>query len=167
MFNNTYTLGHKRWIFMASFLKKIFKKEQKETNRNNIAVFVDGPNILRKEFNIDLSKIKAQLQKDGPLKIARVYLDQYATDKLIEAVVNIGFESVITVGDVDVAMAVDATEASFNKEIDTIVFITRDSDYLPAILKAKRQGKKTVVYLVEDGSAVALKNTVDRVVFIK
>ena len=112
-------------------------------------------------------KIKTQLLKDGPLKIARVYLDQYATDKLIEAVVNLGFESVITVGDVDVAMAVDATESAFSKEIDTIVFITRDSDYLPAILKAKRQGKKTVVYLVEDGSAVALKNTVDRVVFIK
>ena len=152
---------------MLKIFKSIFKKIPKESTRNNIAVFVDGPNILRKEFNIDLYKIKLQLLKDGPLKVARVYLDQYATDKLIEAVVNLGFESVITVGDVDVAMAVDATEFAFSKEIDTIVFITRDSDYLPAILKAKRQGKKTIVYLVEDGSAVALKNTVDRVVFIK
>ncbi|HOZ35429.1 MAG TPA: NYN domain-containing protein [archaeon] len=152
---------------MLKIFKKIFKKVPKENTRNNIAVFVDGPNMLRKEFNIDLSKIKSQLQKDGSLKIARVYLDQYATDKLIEAVVNLGFESVITVGDVDVAMSVDATEAAFSQEIDSIVFITRDSDYLPAILKAKRQGKKTIVYLVEEGSAVALKNTVDRVVFIK
>ncbi|MFA5746139.1 MAG: NYN domain-containing protein [archaeon] len=152
---------------MLKIFKSIFKKIPKESTRNNIAVFVDGPNILRKEFNIDLYKIKLQLLKDGPLKIARVYLDQYATDKLIEAVVNLGFESVITVGDVDVAMAVDATECAFSKEIDTVVFITRDSDYLPAILKAKRQGKKTIVYLVEDGSAIALKNTVDRVVFIK
>lgn len=152
---------------MLKIFKKMFKKEPKENTRNNLAIFVDGPNMLRKEFNIDLSKIKAQLQKEGSLKIARVYLDQYATDKLIEAVVNLGFESIITVGDVDVAMSVDATEAAFNKEIDTVVFVTRDSDYLPAILKAKRQGKKTVVYLVEEGSAVALKNTVDRVVFIK
>lgn len=152
---------------MLKIFKKIFKKVPKENTRNNLAVFVDGPNMLRKEFNIDLSKIKSQLQKDGSLKIARVYLDQYATDKLIEAVVNLGFESIITVGDVDVAMSVDATEAAFSQEIDSIVFITRDSDYLPAILKAKRQGKKTIVYLVEEGSAVALKNTVDRVVFIK
>lgn len=152
---------------MLKIFKKVLKKVPRENTRNNIAVFVDGPNMLRKEFNIDLSKIKQQLQKEGPLKIARVYLDQYATDKLIEAVVNLGFESIITVGDVDVAMSVDATEAAFSAEIDTIVFITRDSDYLPAILKAKRQGKKTVVYLVEEGSAVALKNTVDRVVFIK
>ena len=152
---------------MLKIFKKIFKKVPKENTRNNIAVFVDGPNMLRKEFNIDLSKIKFQLQKEGSLKIARVYLDQYATDKLIEAVVNLGFESIITVGDVDVAMSVDATEAAFSNEIDSIVFITRDSDYLPAILKAKRQGKKTIVYLVEEGSAVALKNTVDKVVFIK
>jgi uncharacterized protein (TIGR00288 family) len=154
-------------IIMLKIFKKIFKKVPKENTRNNIAVFVDGPNMLRKEFNIDLSKIKFQLQKEGSLKIARVYLDQYATDKLIEAVVNLGFESIITVGDVDVAMSVDATEAAFSNEIDSIVFITRDSDYLPAILKAKRQGKKTIVYLVEEGSAVALKNTVDKVVFIK
>ncbi len=156
-------------ILMLKALRVFFKDEcqPKESRRNNIAVFVDGPNILRKEFNIDLSKIKSQLLKEGSLKVARVYLDQYATDKLIEAVVNLGFETIVTVGDVDVAMAVDGTEAAFNKEIDTIVFITRDSDYLPAILKAKKQGKKTVVYLVDEGSAIALKNTVDRVVFIK
>ncbi|MFH0905980.1 MAG: TIGR00288 family NYN domain-containing protein [archaeon] len=147
---------------------KIFNKDSAPmvSRRNNIAVFVDGPNILRKEFNIDLSKIKKEIINYGSLKIARVFLDQYATDKLIEAVVNLGFESIITVGDVDVAMAVDATESIFNKEIDTIVFVTRDSDYLPAILKAKRYGKKTLVFLVEEGSATALKNTVDKVIFI-
>jgi uncharacterized protein (TIGR00288 family) len=154
---------------MFKFFNLFFDKNNapKVKRRNNIAVFIDGPNILRKEFNIDLYKIKKQLLSFGDLKIARVFLDQYATDKLIEAVVNLGFESIITVGDVDVNMAVDATEAAFSKEIDTIVFITRDSDYLPAILKAKKQGKKTVVYLVDEGSAIALKNTVDKVVFIK
>ncbi len=142
-------------------------KSAKTKRRNNIAVFIDGPNILRKEFNIDLSKIRGQLLEEGSIKIARVFLDQYATDKLIEAVVNLGFETKITVGDVDVSMAVDATESSFNKEIDIIAFVTRDSDYLPAILKAKQQGKKTIVFLVDEGSAIALKNTVDKVVFIK
>ena len=142
-------------------------KSAKTNRRNNVAVFIDGPNILRKEFNIDLSKIRKQLLEEGSIKIARVFLDQYATDKLIEAVVNLGFETKITVGDVDVSMAVDATEAAYNREIDIIAFVTRDSDYLPAILKAKQQGKKTVVFLVDEGSAIALKNTVDKVVFIK
>jgi uncharacterized protein (TIGR00288 family) len=141
-------------------------KSPKLSRRNNIAVFVDGPNILRKEFNVDLSKIRRYLQKDGVLKISKVYLNQYATDKLMEAVVNLGFETIITVGDVDVAMAVDATDVVHNKEIDTIVFVTRDSDYLPAILKAKKHGKYTMVFLVEEGSATALKNTVDKVIFL-
>jgi uncharacterized protein (TIGR00288 family) len=153
---------------MFRLLRLFFNKESapKVSRRNNIAIFVDGPNILRKQFNIDLSKIKSFLKKNGDIKLARVYLDQYATDKLMEAVVNIGFETIITVGDVDVAMAVDATDTVHNKEIDTIVFITRDSDYLPAILKAKKHGKRTIVFLIEEGSATALKNTVDQVVFI-
>jgi len=153
---------------MNRFLRLFISKDSapKQSRRNNIAIFVDGPNILRKEFNIDLSKIKSYLKLQGDIKVAKVFLDQYATDKLVEAVVNIGFETVITVGDVDVAMAVDATDIVHNKEIDTIVFVTRDSDYLPAILKAKVHGKKTMVFLVEEGSATALKNTVDVVVFI-
>jgi len=153
---------------MNKLLRLFISKDSapKQSRRNNIAIFVDGPNILRKEFNIDLSKIKSYLKVQGDIKVAKVFLDQYATDKLVEAVVNIGFETVITVGDVDVAMAVDATDIVHNKEIDTIVFVTRDSDYLPAILKAKVHGKKTMVFLVEEGSATALKNTVDVVVFI-
>ncbi len=153
---------------MNKLLRLFISKDSapKQSRRNNIAIFVDGPNILRKEFNIDLSKIKSYLKAQGDIKVAKVFLDQYATDKLVEAVVNIGFETVITVGDVDVAMAVDATDIVHNKEIDTIVFVTRDSDYLPAILKAKVHGKKTMVFLVEEGSATALKNTVDVVVFI-
>ncbi|MDD4049391.1 MAG: TIGR00288 family NYN domain-containing protein [Candidatus ainarchaeum sp.] len=150
--------------FLSLFIDK--SKSPKISRRNNIAIFVDGPNILRKEFNVDLSKIRRYLQKEGVLKVARVYLNQYATDKLMEAVVNLGFETIITVGDVDVAMAVDATDIVHNKEIDTIVFVTRDSDYLPAILKAKKHGKNTMVFLVEEGSATALKNTVDKVVFM-
>lgn len=153
---------------MFKLLRLFINKDNspKISRRNNIAIFIDGPNILRKEFNIDLSKIKKYLQKEGSLKISRVYLNQYATDKLMEAVVNLGFETIITVGDVDVAMAVDATDTVHNKEIDTIALVTRDSDYLPAILKAKKHGKHTMVFLVEEGSATALKNTVDKVVFL-
>lgn len=150
--------------FFRLFVDK--NKTPKVSRRNNIAIFVDGPNILRKEFNVDLSKVKKYLQKEGSLKVAKVYLNQYATDKLMEAVVNLGFEVIITVGDVDVAMAVDATDIVHNPVIDTIVFVTRDSDYLPAVLKAKKHGKQTMVFLMEEGSATALKNTVDKIIFL-
>ena len=145
--------------------KKIGKVIKKEKGRN-IAVFVDGPNILRKELGIDLETIKQVLEKHGNLKIARVFLNQFASNKLVEAVVNQGFETVLTVGDVDVAMACDATEAVFNKAIHSIAFVTRDSDFLPAIMKAKRYGKQTIVVLAEEASAAALKNTADVVIVL-
>ena len=130
----------------------------------NLAVMVDGPNILRKEFGIDLNDIKKVLQKHGNIKIGKVFLNQFASNKLIEAVVNQGFESVITVGDIDVAMSVEATEAIFNNNIQAIVFVTRDSDFLPAIVKAKRYGKETISILIEESAAAALKNTADVVI---
>ena len=133
---------------------------------SNIAVFVDGPNILRKELNIDLNEISKSLKKHGTIKIGKVFLNQYASNKLIEAVINQGFESIITVGDIDVNMAADAVEAIFNPSIDIIAFVTRDSDFLPAIIKAKRNGKDTIVLLAEESSAVSLKNNADHVIVL-
>ena len=64
-------------------------------------------------------------------------------------------------------MACDATEVAFNPNIDVIVFATRDSDFLPALVKAKEHGKETVALVAEEMSAAALKNTADKVVFLK
>jgi uncharacterized protein (TIGR00288 family) len=147
--------------------QKLAKAMRGEKSKKKIAVFVDGPNILRKEFGIDLQQITSAVEHFGTVKIGKVFLNQYASNKLIEAVVNQGFESIITVGDVDVSMAVEATETIFNDEIDVIAMVTRDSDFLPAIVKAKRYGKETVVALVDEASAVALKNTADHVVVLK
>ena len=131
------------------------------------AVFVDGPNLLRKEFGIDLELIKKEASKFGSIKIGKVYLNQFASNKLVEAVVNQGFEPIITTTDVDVTMACDATEIGFNEEIDVMIFVTRDSDFLPALIKAKNKGKETVAMMAEEMSASALKNTADKVVFLK
>lgn len=148
-------------------VRKTFSRIVKKKGARNLAVFVDGPNILRKELNINLGEVKKILQKFGNIKIGRVFLNQYASNKLVEAVVNQGFESIITVGDIDVSMAADAVEAIYNNNINAIAFVTRDSDFLPAIVKAKRAGKETIVVLAEESSAVALKNNADHVVILK
>lgn len=145
---------------MISFFKKL-------ASRKNIAVFVDGPNMLRKELNIDLHYIKSILQEFGHIKIGKVFLNQYAPTKLSEAVVNQGFEVAISATDVDVMMAVEATVAAFNDKIDIICFVTRDSDFLPALMKAKARGKETIVILVDESSAAALKNSADYIVVLE
>ncbi|VVB67437.1 NYN domain protein [Candidatus Norongarragalina meridionalis] len=144
-----------------------FKEMLKGRKERNIACFIDGPNILRKEFNVDLDKVKKKLQKHGTLKISRVFLDQYASDKLIEAVTNQGFDVVIVPSDVDVAMAVDAVQVMFNPNIDAIAVVSRDSDFKPLLAKAKELGKFTIVVGTEPDFSAALRNTADLVIDLR
>ena len=157
-----------RECFLLDDVKKKIKRvvPQKQAKKKNIAVFVDGPNILRKELDINLEDVTKALQKFGNIKIGKVFLNQYASNKLVEACVNQGFESIITVGDVDVTMAVEALESVFNPAVDVIAMVTRDSDFLPSIVKAKRYGKETIVVLAEEASAIALKNTADHIIIL-
>ena len=151
---------------MAGILKK-FKDALNKTKNKNIACFVDGPNILRKELGVDLDKVKKKLQKQGQLKVARVFLDQYASDKLIEAVTNQGFDVSIVASDVDVALAVEATEFIFNPNIDTIAIVSRDSDFKPLLTKAKEHGKETIVVGMQPDFSTALRNTADIVIDLR
>ena len=136
-------------------------------NKPDIALLVDGPNILRKAFNIDLTEVKKELQKHGNIRIAKIYLDQYASEKLIEAMVNQGFDTEITTGDVDVTMAIEAMEYALNTDIDIIALMTRDTDYRPVLVKAKAHGKKTIIVATEVAFSAALRNTADKVIIFK
>lgn len=138
----------------------------RKLTHKHIGVLVDGPNILRKEFNVNLFDLKNKLKPYGVIKIGKVFLDQYAPDKLIEAVTNQGFEPVITSTDVDVYMAVEAIELVYNPSIDIIALMTRDADFQPVLQHAKAKGKETIVLGVEPGFSTALKNTADEVIMI-
>lgn len=144
-----------------------FKKRFGE--KPKLAFFVDGPNMIRKEFNINLKDLKRRVEKYGRIVIGKVFLNQFASEKLIEAVANEGFETVIALGDpeqktdVDVSIAVHAMEAINNPEIEVIALASRDADFLPLIQKAKEKGKITVLVTVESGLAVSLKHAADYV----
>ena len=125
---------------------------------------VDGPNVIRKDINIDLEDVKRKLTKYGRIKVCKMYLDQYASDKLIEAMTNQGFEPVITTGDVDVTLAVDAMQQVYNPAIQVIALMTRDTDFRPVLVKAKELGKETIVIGAQPGFSAALRNTADVVI---
>lgn len=145
----------------------MFLKRLLGGGRQNIALLVDGPNILRKAFNMDLLEVKRELGKDGVIRIAKIYLDQYASDKLIEAMVNQGFETEITTGDVDVTMAIEAMEYVLDPDIDIIALMTRDTDYRPVLVKARAHGKRTVIIATDVAFSSALRNTADRLLIFK
>lgn len=133
---------------------------------SKVALFVDGPNLLRKEFVIDLRDLKRRTKKYGRIVISKVFLNQFAPEKLIEAIINEGFEPIVVMteeegGDIDVSMAVAAIESILARDVDVIAIATRDADFLPVIQKAKEYGKKAVVLGVDSGFSSSLKNSAD------
>jgi uncharacterized protein (TIGR00288 family) len=142
-------------------------------DKPKIAFFVDGPNMIRKEFNLNLKDLKRRVEKYGRIAIGKVFLNQFASDKLIEAVANEGFETVIALGDpeqktdVDVSIAVHAMEAIYNPEIDVIALSSRDADFLPLVQMAKERGKVTVLIAAESGLAISLRHASDHVEILK
>lgn len=149
----------------------IVKEKVSKRKHENIALYIDGPNLLRKEFDIDLDKLRKRLQKYGRLMIAKVFLNQFASEKLIEAVASQGFEPIIEMGgekneqksDVDASMGATVMEGVFNPNVDIIAIATRDADFMPVVLKAKEHGKKVVVIGINPGFSIALKNSADHV----
>ncbi len=136
--------------------------------KQNIAIFVDGPNMIRKDTKIDLAKVKEIGKRFGNVVIANVYLDQFAPQKLVEAVINQGFRPIITSGDVDVAMAVDIVYFPLKRnDIKGVVVVTRDTDFIPAIERVKEAGKKVYVISASYGMSKALKNYADELIILK
>ncbi len=135
-------------------------------SKKRIAVLVDGPNIIRKRFSLDLNLVVKEISSYGEVRAAKIYLDQYASEKLIEAMVNQGFETIITTGDVDVTMAIEAMEYVLDPNIDIIALMTRDTDFRPVLIKARARGKKTVIAATDVAFSAALKNTADVIIII-
>lgn len=140
---------------------------KKEKGRRKIGLLVDGPNMLRKEFQVNLEEIRDVLKDYGSIKIGRVFLNQYASEKLVEAVETQGFEPIICTSDVDVRLAVEGMELVFNPVIDTVALVTRDADFKPLLSKANEHGKETILFGAEPGLSIALKNSADYVIVLK
>lgn len=145
----------------------MFLKDFLGVGKPKIALLVDGPNILRKAFNIDLVEVRKELGKMGEIRVAKIYLDQYASDKLIEAMVNQGFETITTTGDVDVTMAIEGMEYVLDPKIDMLALMTRDTDYRPVLVKARKHGKRTVIIATDVAFSAALRNTADRLLIFR
>jgi len=143
-------------------------KEEEGSTETKVALFVDGPNMLRKEFMIDLRELRRRVQKFGKMMIAKVFINQFAPEKLIEAIINEGYECVVILAqqqedasDVDVSLAVSAIETVLTRDVDVIALATRDADFLPVVQKAKEYGKKVIVLGAEPGFSSSLQNAAD------
>lgn len=130
-----------------------------------VGLFVDGPNVLRSEFDVDLDDLRAIADRDGTLAVTRLYLDEHATPELIQAAEARGYDVVTTSGDVDVRLAVDATAATVAGTIDVLVVASRDADFKPVVERAAEEGLRTVAIAPgEYGRSDALRNAAQQAV---
>jgi uncharacterized protein (TIGR00288 family) len=124
-----------------------------------VALFVDGPNVLREEFDVDLDDVRRAAEAEGPLVTTRLYLDEHATPGLIQAAEARGFEVVITSGDVDVKLAVDAARFAAEERMSVLAIASRDTDFKPVVETANGYGIRTLAIAPgEFGRSDALRN---------
>ncbi|GAD53174.1 hypotheical conserved protein [Halarchaeum acidiphilum MH1-52-1] len=127
-----------------------------------VALFVDGPNVLRDEFDVDLDDVLAAAREEGRLVVSRLYLDEHATPGLIQAGEARGYDVRVTSGDVDVKLAVDATELVLSEHVDLLAVASRDTDFKPVLEKANENGVATLAIAPgEHGRSDALRNAAD------
>lgn len=133
------------------------------TPTDRVGLYVDGPNVLRDEFDVDLDELRNLAGEQGTVASMRLYLDEHATPSLIQAGEARGFDVITTSGDVDVRLAVDATAAAVDDRIDLLVVVSRDTDFKPVLEHAARRGVETVAIAPgEHGRSDALQNTAHR-----
>jgi uncharacterized protein (TIGR00288 family) len=109
-----------------------------------VGLFVDGPNVLRDEFDVDLDDVRTAAERAGQLRTCRLYLDEHAPSGLIQAAEAHGYEVVVTSGDVDVRLAVDVTRFVYEHDPAVVAVASRDTDFKPALEVANAAGVRTL-----------------------
>ena len=124
-----------------------------------VALFVDGPNVLRDEFDVDLDDVREAARSVGRPVSQRLYVDEHATPGLIQAAEARGYEVVVTSGDVDVKLAVDLTRVAVEGGAEVVAVASRDTDFKPAVEAANACGLRTLAIAPgEFGRSDALRN---------
>ncbi|ARS90808.1 NYN domain-containing protein [Natrarchaeobaculum aegyptiacum] len=134
----------------------------------SVGLFVDGPNVFREEFDVDLDDLRDVARDLGRVGIIRLYLDEHATPGLIQAAEARGFEVVITSGDVDVKLAVDVTALASDGAVDRVAIASRDTDFKPVLEHAGKIGLETVAIAPgSHGRSDALQNAADEAITLE
>lgn len=136
--------------------------EPESESTPTVGLFVDGPNVLREEFDVDLDDVRNVALEYGRVGVTRLYLDEHATPGLIQAAEARGYEVIITSGDVDVKLAVDATAFTTTDSVDVLAIASRDTDFKPVLEHAGAAGIRTVAIAPgSHGRSDALRNAAD------
>lgn len=128
-----------------------------------LALLIDGPNVLRREFDVRLDELKRAIQDLGKVGVAKVYLNERASDKLLEAIANSGFTPCVTTADVHIVMAIDAMDLILGDTTQMLAVFSRHARAAPILRHAREYGLETLAIGFEPGFSIAVQNAADHV----
>lgn len=128
-----------------------------------VALLIDGPNVLRREFDVRLDELKRAIQDLGKVGVAKVYLNERASDKLLEAIANSGFTPCVTTADVHILMAIDAMDLILGDTTRMLAVFSRHARAAPILRHAREYGLETLAIGFEPGFSIAVQNAADHV----
>ncbi|WP_243122868.1 NYN domain-containing protein [Haloimpatiens lingqiaonensis] len=153
---------------------EIIKKTLEEQEVKNVAIFVDYDNIYYglKDYALDLNdnnfcvfNLMNIIYTKNKIRTMRAYadFDQVNDIKLkvlqekrvqIRNVYGNGKEEQYRKNASDIELSIDAIETYYkNREIDTFVFITADSDMIPIMSRMIYKGKKVHLYYIDENTS--------------
>ena len=131
-----------------------------------VALLIDGPNVLRREFDVRLDDLKNQIEELGKIGVAKVYLNERASPKLLEAISNSGFSPVVTTSDVHLHMTIESMDLVLGDATKLLVIFSRHARTAPILRRAREHGLETLAIGFEPGFSVAVQNAADHVLRI-
>lgn len=138
-------------------IKSLFRREKK------VSILVDGPNLLRKHGNrqIKIEDIDQLAEKLGSVRDRYIFLNNHASKKLIEAMVNSGYNPVVVHSNIYVQLTMKALEIVSRGEVDILFVASRDARVVPLLTRIKEKGIDTAIAGFNPGFSVALSKTAD------
>lgn len=142
----------------------------------NVAVFLDAPNFYRcakdNKLEIEPNDVMQIVKNFGRTVVAFAYLalkDGMPVDYLARRHSQAGLEvkfvpPTYSSKDVDTTMVADIVQTSYEFNVDTIVIISGDADFIPAVEIARRRGKRVVLIAFQKNCSEALRCRADNFV---
>ena len=140
-------------------VNRLKRKIRKILRKKNIVMLIDSRSIDIDDVNQKMPKIRKIIEDLGRLIAIKIFIEGNANDMYIKKALNEGWVPIIVPSDLDIHLAMELTEYSFNRKISSILISTNDVNLLPAMVIAKENGKKVFLIKFNEES-----NVLDKVV---
>lgn len=147
-----------------SSIKKVKKSLKGVLKKNSAILIIDSSTVNPNTVIGKINNVKDVIDDFGRIIATKFYIEgNRYNDDLIDKIVEIGGMPIIEPSDLDIHLALALSELIYDKNISIIIIATKNVNFIPILIKAKSEGKKTIL-VKENSTNNPLDNTVDLIV---